>query len=88
MLTGVAEWLYIVAEARDPGAGYFLLEPTPKPSSGLRGREVQLAPNLYAFLDRPGDRATVSVHLEHPLYGLAVFLICRKVEGLFDPLND
>ena len=37
--------------------------PAPRSFPNLRGREVQLVPDLYAVLDGPGDRATVSINL-------------------------
>ena len=52
----------------------------------LLGGKVQLARDLYATHDGPGDRTALGVHVDHALYGLAILLLGSEVEGLLDPL--
>ncbi len=50
----------------------------------LSGGEVELARDLYATPDRPGDGTAVGVNVEHALYGLAVFPVRGEVKGSLD----
>jgi hypothetical protein len=51
----------------------------------LRGGEVELAHDLDAPLDGPGNGAGIRVDPQHPLYLLAVLLVGGEVEDLPDP---
>jgi hypothetical protein len=57
-------------------------------TGGSRRGEVELAHDLDAPLDGPGNGAEIRVDPQHTLYLLAVLLVGGEVESLLDPPED